>query len=393
MVIQMSEKQVLTGHQTVASAMRQIEPDVVAAYPITPQSEIMEYFAQFVADGKVDSEVVTVESEHSAMSACVGSSVAGARTMTATASQGLALMMEIVYIAASLRAPIVMAICNRTLSGPINIHADHSDSMAARDSGVVQIYGEDAQEAYDFTVMAQRLAEHNDILLPVMVTLDGFTLTHSAQVAELLNDDAVRDFVGEYDPEFPLLDTDQVTTQGPFDMPDYYFEHKRQQVDAIQNVPQQFLTLQDEFSQLSGREYNGLYDDYKLSDADYAMVVLGSTAGTAKQTVDELRDKGKKVGLLKPWLFRPFPGEEIKSALKDKEAVAVLDRSLSFGSSGPLYLEISSALHDVQNSPRLYNYTYGLGGRDTTKSDLASVFEDLTKEDLEKTMRYIGLRE
>jgi len=386
------EREVLTGHQVVANAMRQIAPDVVAAYPITPQSEIMEYFAQFVADGEVDSEVITVESEHSAMSACVGSSAAGARTMTATASQGLALMMEIVYIAASMRAPIVMAICNRALSGPINIHADHSDSMAARDSGVIQVYGEDAQEAYDLTVIAQRLAENHDILLPVMVTLDGFTLTHSAQVAQLLQDDAVREFVGEYDPLYPLLDTDNPTTQGPFDMPDYYFEHKRQQVDAIGNAPEKFLELQEEFNQLAGTDYDGLYEGYKLEDADYAMVVLGSTAGTAKDTVDMLREKGEKVGLLKPWMFRPFPAEEIREALEGVEAVAVLDRSLSFGSNGPLYLEISSALSDLDDGPRIYNYTFGLGGRDTTAEDLAGTFEEITDEELEKKMRYIGLR-
>lgn len=386
-------KQVLTGHQVVANAMRQVEPDVVAAYPITPQSEIVEYFSQFVADGKVDSEVITVESEHSAMSACVGSSAAGARTMTATASQGLALMMEIVYIAASMRTPIVMTVANRALSGPINIHCDHSDSMAARDSGVIQIYGEDAQEAYDFTLMAQKLAETRDVLLPVMVTLDGFTLTHTAQVAELLLDDAVTDFVGEYEPLYPLLDTDNPTTQGPFDMPDYYFEHKLQQVDAMKNVPHNFLDIQKEFSELSGREYDGLYESYKLEDADYAVVLLGSTAGTAKVVVDELRNQGEKVGLLKPWIFRPFPGDEITHALRDKQAVAVLDRSMSFGSSGPLYLEISSAMSTLDDGPRLYNYTYGLGGRDITEANIGEVFSDLKNPDLERKMRYIGARQ
>ncbi|MFP3952738.1 MAG: pyruvate ferredoxin oxidoreductase [Candidatus Acetothermia bacterium] len=385
-------RQVLTGHQVVANAMRQVDPDVVAAYPITPQSEIVEYFSKFVADGKVDSEVITVESEHSAMSACVGSSAAGARTMTATASQGLALMMEIVYIAASMRAPIVMTVANRALSGPINIHCDHSDSMAARDSGVIQIYGEDAQEAYDFTLMAQRLAENEDVLLPVMVTLDGFTLTHTAQVAELLPDDTVTDFVGEYEPLYPLLDVDNPTTQGPFDMPDYYFEHKLQQVEAMNNVPEKFLEVQEEFSDLSDREYSGLFESYRLDDADYAIVLLGSTAGTAKVVVDELRDKGKKVGLLKPWMFRPFPAEEMKEALKGKEAVAVFDRSLSFGSSGPLYLEVSSALSHEDNKPRLYNYTYGLGGRDIAEGHIAEVFEDLENPDLESKMHYINAR-
>ncbi|MBS3786565.1 pyruvate ferredoxin oxidoreductase [Candidatus Bipolaricaulota bacterium] len=386
-------KDVLTGHQVVANAMRQVDPDVVAAYPITPQSEIVEYFSQYVADGKVDSEVITVESEHSAMSACVGSAAAGARTMTATASQGLALMMEIVYIAASMRTPIVMTVANRALSGPINIHCDHSDSMAARDSGVIQLYGEDAQEAYEFTLMAQRLAESEDVLLPVMVTLDGFTLTHTAQVAELLPDEAVSEFVGEYDARYPLLDVENPTTQGPFDMPDYYFEHKLQQVEAMENVPARFLQVQEEFNDLSGSNYDGLFETYKLDDADYAVVVLGSTAGTAKVVVDELREKGKKVGLLKPWLFRPFPGEGIKDALVDKEAVGILDRSLSFGSSGPLYLEISSALAEEDRKPRLYNYTYGLGGRDIKEDQIADVFEDLANPDLEDKMRYIGARQ
>lgn len=389
----MSKTEVLTGHQVVANAMKQIEPDVVAAYPITPQSEIMQYYAQYVADGEVNSDIITVESEHSAMSACVGSSVAGARTMTATASQGLALMMEIVYITASMRAPIVMSICNRALSGPINIHCDHSDSMAARDSGVVQIYGEDAQEAYDLTIIAQRLAEHEDILLPVMVTLDGFTLTHSAQVVELLEDKPVKDFVGEYDPRYPLLDVENPTTQGPFDMPDYYFEHKRQQVEAIAEVPHNFLKLQKEFGEISGRNYSGLYDAYKLEDAEYVIVILGSTAGTARVAVDQLREQGEKVGLLKPWLFRPFPADEIRDALKDKRAVAVLDRSLSFGSFGPLYLEVSSALAETTQPPRLYNYTYGLGGRDTTQGDLVTVLEQIKDESLEKKMHFIGVRE
>ncbi|MBS3739997.1 pyruvate ferredoxin oxidoreductase [Candidatus Bipolaricaulota bacterium] len=386
-------KDVLTGHQVVANAMRQVEPDVVAAYPITPQSEIVEYFSQFVADGEVDSEVITVESEHSAMSACVGSAAAGARTMTATASQGLALMMEIVYIAASMRTPIVMTVANRALSGPINIHCDHSDSMAARDSGVIQLYGEDAQEAYEFTLMAQRLAESEDVLLPVMVTLDGFTLTHTAQVAELLPDESVKEFVGEYEARYPLLDVENPTTQGPFDMPDYYFEHKLQQVEAMSNVPDRFLEVQDEFNQLSGSNYDGLFDSYKLDDADYAVVILGSTAGTAKVVVDQLREQGKKVGLLKPWLFRPFPEEKISKALRDKEAVGVLDRSLSFGSSGPLYLEVSSALSEEDNKPRLYNYTYGLGGRDIKEEQIAEVFEDLEDPDLEHEMRYIGARQ
>ncbi|MFQ6054127.1 MAG: pyruvate ferredoxin oxidoreductase [Candidatus Bathyarchaeia archaeon] len=385
--------QVLTGHQAVAEAMRQIEPDVVAAYPITPQSEIMRYFAGFVADGRVDTELITVESEHSAMSACVGASVAGARTMTATASQGLALMIEIVYIAAAMRCPIVMAIANRALSGLINIHCDHSDAMLGRDAGVAQLFAEDAQEAYDFMLMALRIAEHEDVLLPVWVNLDGFTLTHTADVVELLDDLTVKEFVGEYEPRYPLLDVDHPTTQGPFALPDYYFELKRQQVDAIGNVPRVLLEVQAEFSRVSGREYEGSLEPYYLDDAEYVLVVMGSTAGTAKEAVDRLREEGEKVGLLKLWLFRPFPREELAAALEGKRAVAVLDRAFSLGSYGPLYLEVSSALYEVQERPRLYNYTYGLGGRDTTAEQLEEVLRQIQDEGLSKEMHYIGLRE
>lgn len=386
-------RRVLTGHQAVAEAMRQIEPDVVAAYPITPQSEIMHYFAGYVADGKVNTELITVESEHSAMSACVGASVAGARTMTATASQGLALMIEIVYIAASMRCPIVMAIANRALSGPINIHCDHSDAMLGRDAGVAQLFAEDAQEAYDFMLMAQRIAEHEDVLLPVWVNLDGFTLTHTADVVELLEDEVVKEFVGEYRPKYPLLDLEHPTTQGPFALPEYYFELKRQQVDGMESVFPVLSQVQAEFSRISGREYQGCFEPYHLDDAEYALVVMGSTAGTAKETVDVLRERGEKVGLLKLWCFRPFPREELAAALSGKKAVAVLDRALSFGSLGPLYLEVSSALCDSEGRTRLHNYTYGLGGRDTSAKQLQEVFHQVQEEQLIRKMHYIGLKE
>jgi len=394
MATRVSEKlQVLTGHQSVAQAMRQIEPDVVAAYPITPQSEIMHYFAGFVANGEVATELITVESEHSAMSACVGASVAGARTMTATASQGLALMIEIVYIAAAMRCPIVMAIANRSLSAPINIHCDHSDAMLGRDAGVAQLFAEDAQEAYDFMIMAQRIAEHEDVLLPVWVNLDGFTLTHTADVVELLDDLAVKEFVGEYEPKYPLLDVDHPTTQGPFALPDYYFELKRQQVDAIESVPRVLLEIQAVFSRVSGREYEGFLEPYYLDDAEHVLVAMGSTAGTAKEAVDRLREEGERVGLLKLWLFRPFPREELAAALEGKKAVAVLDRAFSLGSYGPLYLEISSALYQSEARPKLYNYTYGLGGRDTTAGQLEEIFHQIQDGHLGQEMHYIGLRE
>lgn len=384
----------LTGAEAAAHAMRQINPDVVPVYPITPQTPIIETFAQFVADGQCDTEIINVESEHSAMSAAVGASCAGARVMTATSSQGLALMLEIVYIAASMRCPIVIAVGSRALSGPINIHCDHSDSMMARDAGCVQIFAENAQEAYDMMVLAQRLAEDRRVLVPVMVMQDGFTITHSAEPVALLPDEAVRRFVGEYEALYPLLDTDHPTTQGPFALPDYYFELKRQQVDALDAARGVWLELQEKFAEISGRCYRGFFEEYKLSDAEYALVVLSSTAGTTKVVIDRLRRKGVKVGLLKPWLFRPFPAAEIAQALAGKRAIAVLDRAISLGSWGPLYLEISAALtRYLQQRPVLYNYIYGLGGRDTPPESIASVVTDMQNELDPRVLRYLGLRE
>lgn len=384
----------MTGAEAAAHAMRQINPDVVPVYPITPQTPIIETFAQFVADSQCDSEIINVESEHSAMSAAVGASCAGARVITATSSQGLALMLEIVYIAASMRCPIVIAVGSRALSGPINIHCDHSDSMMARDAGCVQIFAENAQEAYDLMIMAQRLAEDRRVLVPVMVMQDGFTITHSAEPVALLPDQTVQEFIGEYEALYPLLDVDHPTTQGPFALPDYYFELKRQQVDALDAARGVWLELQKRFAEISGRRYEGFFEEYKLSDAEYALVILSSTAGTAKVVIDRLRRKGVKVGLLKPWLFRPFPAKEIAQALADKRAVAVLDRAISFGSWGPLYLEISAALgRYLQQKPALYNYIYGLGGRDTPPELIASVVTDMQSGLDPTVLRYLGLRE
>lgn len=384
-------KKVMTGHKAVAEAMRQIEPDVVAVYPITPQSEIAEYYAQYVADGIVRTELVPVESEHSAMSACVGAAAAGARVITATASQGLALMVEILYIAASMRLPIVMALANRALSGPINIHCDHSDAYLARDSGAVQIFAESAQEAYDLMLMAQRIAEHRDVRLPVIVNLDGFTLTHSSQVVETLPDETVKGFVGEYEPLYPLLDVDNPSTWGPFAMPDYYFELKRAQQAGMEAVPGVFLSVQEEYSRLSGRPYKGFFEAYKLDDAERVIVVMGSTAGTAKVVVDELRERGERVGLLKVWLWRPFPRAEVAEALSGAKAVAIMDRALSFGNMGALYLDIASAFAG-REGPVFVNYIYGLGGRDVPAEHIAQVFEGL-KDAVTGELRYLGLRE
>ncbi|MFN3346757.1 MAG: pyruvate ferredoxin oxidoreductase [Candidatus Bipolaricaulaceae bacterium] len=387
-------RKAITGHKAVAEAMRQIEPDVVAVYPITPQSEIAEYYADYVHNGVVRTELVPVESEHSALSACIGAAAAGGRVITATSSQGLALMVEVLYIAAGMRLPIVMALANRALSAPINIHCDHSDAYLARDSGAVQIFAESAQEAYDYTLMAQRLAEDLRVRLPVIVNLDGFTLTHTVQPVDLLEDEVAKRFVGEFRPFSPLLDVDHPVTWGAFAMPDYYFELKRAQQAGMEAVPAVFLEVQREFSQVSGRRYQGFFEAYKLADAEYVLIVLGSTAGTAKVAVDELRARGMKVGLLKPWLWRPFPAKEVAEALAPVKAVAVLDRAFSFGTMGALFEDVAAALYPLEKRPILANYIYGLGGRDIAVPDLIRVFEELPKlQRTEWALRYIGLRE
>jgi len=387
----------LTGDQAVATAMKQIDPDVVAAYPITPQTEIVMYFSNYVANGQVSTELIPVESEHSAMSACVGASAAGARTMTATSANGLALMWEIVYIAASLRLPIVMPVVNRALSGPINIHCDHSDTMGARDSGWIQIYCESGQEAYENTILAIRIAEHKGILLPVMVCQDGFITSHAVEGVKLFDDKRVKEFVGEYKAAHPLLDVENPVTYGPLDLQDYYFEHKRQQSEAMKGALNILPELFSEFEKTFGTRYDFI-DTYKLEDADIAVIALSSTAGTARSVVDELRGKGVKAGLLRPRVFRPFPSEKIIKALKNVKALAVLDRAESFSAEGgPLYTEIKAALYDSDIKPLVTNYIYGLGGRDIFPDDIKKVYSDLgtalKNKKVSNSINYLGSRE
>jgi pyruvate ferredoxin oxidoreductase alpha subunit len=374
--------ELLTGGEAVAHALRQIDPDVVPVYPITPQTPIIQGFAKFAADGRAHGELVDVESEHSAMSAAIGSSLAGARTMTATSSQGLALMAEVVYIAAAMRAPIVMAVGNRALSGPINIHCDHSDSMLIRDSGVVQLFAENAQEAYDLTVLATRLAEHPNVLLPVLVCLDGFTITHSAEPVELLTDADVTGFVGAYEIPHPLLDASRPTTQGPFAMPDYYFELRRQQIAALEAALDVLPGLALELERLSGRRY-GAVEGYRLDDAEQVLVALGSSAGTIKDVVDDLREEGDRVGLLKIVSFRPFPEAIVAELLGNVESVVVLDRAASPGGAAPLRAEVATALSG--NGALVDGHVYGLGGRDLHPEDVRDVFAG-------RAGAYVGLR-
>ncbi|RJP25651.1 MAG: pyruvate ferredoxin oxidoreductase [Candidatus Abyssobacteria bacterium SURF_5] len=381
----------LTGNEAVAEALRQVNPDVAAVFPITPQTELMHRFAEFVNDGKVDTELIAVESEHSAMSATVGASASGVRAITATSANGLALMWEVLYIASGLRLPIVMPVVNRALSGPLNIHCDHSDSMGARDAGWIQIFSENTQEAYDNTLQAFRIAEHKDVMLPTMITLDGFIISHTTEVLEILDDEAARRFVGEFTPLFTLLDPNQPITMGALDLQDYYFEHKRQQVEGMYNAPRVIEQVGKEFLELTGREYS-FFEKYRLDDAECAIIVMGSAAGTTKEVVDTLRERGTRAGMIKLRVFRPFPYEQLAQALSHLKSVAVLDRSISFGAQGgPLYLETKAAMYG--KTIPICSYIYGLGGRDFMPAMAESAFNDLFEGKCDQQMKYLGLRE
>jgi pyruvate ferredoxin oxidoreductase alpha subunit len=387
----------LTGNEAVAEAMRQLNPDVCAAYPITPQTELMEKFSSFVSDGKVKTELVLAESEHSAMSACIGASCAGGRVMTATSANGLALMWEMLYIAASYRCPIVMGVVNRALSGPINIHCDHSDSMGARDAGWIHIFSENSQEAYDNAVQAVKIAEHPDVLLPVMVMLDGFITSHTLERVEILDDEVVSRFVGEYVPKYSLLRSERPMTFGPLDFHDYYFEHKRIQFEAMEKAKPVVKDVSKAFEKLTGRPFDFL-EAYRMEDAEIGVIALGSTVGTARGVVDELREQGKKVGLIKLRVFRPFPVKEIAQLAKNLKALAVMDRSNSFGAfGGPVFGETCAACYGTGLQIPIVNYIYGLGGRDTTFEEIRGLYgeiETVAREGKQiDNVRFLNVRE
>jgi pyruvate ferredoxin oxidoreductase alpha subunit len=387
----------VTGNEAVANALRQVNPDVCAAYPITPQTELMQRFSSFVSNGQVKTELILVESEHSALSACVGASAAGGRVATATSSQGLALMWEILFIASGLRLPIVMPVVNRALSAPINIHCDHSDAMGARDSGWIQLWSENAQEAYDNTIQAFRIAEHMDIRLPAMICYDGFIIGHSINCIEYLDDDVVRNFEGEFRQVNPLLDIEHPVSYGPLILPDYYMEFRKAQDKVESKVSTLILDVAKDFEKISGRKY-GLFETYRLDDAEIGLVILNSAAGTSKDVIDEFRNRGVKAGLLKPRLYRPFPYEEIGETLKHLKAICVLDRADAFGGSfGQLFLDISTSLYPYKEKPILINKIYGLGGRDYLPEHAELVLNELTeivKTEKVKTFKeYIGVRE
>jgi pyruvate ferredoxin oxidoreductase alpha subunit len=379
----------LTGAGAVAEAMRQIDPDVVPVYPITPQTPMIEGFSKLVADGLATSEIVDVESEHSAMSAAIGAALAGARTMTATSSQGLALMTEVVYVAAAERAPIVVAMGNRALSGPINIHCDHSDSMLIRDAGVVQLFAENAQEAYDLMLAAPRIAEHPDVMVPVFVCMDGFTVTHAAEPVRLLADEAARAFVGPYRVPLPLLDHARPSTKGTLAPPDHYFELKFGEVHAMRAALGVVADVLAELGRSTGRPA-ALVEAYRLEDADRALVVLGATAGTIKDVVDELRDEGERVGLLRICSFRPFPRDAVRAHLGPLPSVLVLDRSLSPGGTPGLLADVLRALAGSPAS--VQGCVFGLGGRELDPDGVREALR-LAEDPDPGALHAIGLRE
>ena len=392
----MGKRDRMSGNEAVAYAIRQINPDVMPAFPITPSTEIPQMVSSYIANGEMDTEFIPVESEHSAMSAAIGAEAAGARTLTATSSAGLALMWEELLLAASNRMPLALALVNRTLSGPININCDHTDGMGARDTGWIQIYSENNQEAYDNFVQAYPIAENKDVHIPIMICQDGFITSHAVENIELLEDAEVKAFVGEYEPEEYLLNAGKPIAVGPYSISNYAMEARKNQEIALENAKEVVLKVAEDFEKLSGRKY-GLFEEYRTEDADYIMLIMGSAAGTAKQAVDDLRAQGKKVGVLKLRLFRPFPAKEIAEALKNCKAVAIMDRCESYNGNGAaLGSEVTAALFRNKVMISAVNYIYGLAGRDFTVTDVYHIFDELEQAEMNGTeveqYQYVGLR-
>ncbi len=392
----MARKERMSGNEAVSSAIKQVNPDVMPAFPITPSTEIPQMVSTYIANGEMDTEFIPVESEHSSMSATIGAEAAGARSLTATSSAGLALMWEELLLAASNRMPCALALVNRTLSGPININCDHSDGMGARDTGWIQIYAESNQEVYDNFIQAYPIAEDPRVHLPIMICQDGFITSHAVMNIELLEDKEVKDFVGEYEPEEFLLNPGKPIAVGPYSVTSYAMEAKKNQEIALENAKEVILEVAKKFEALSGRSY-GLFEEYKTKDADYIMLLIGSAAGTAKQAVDDLRKKGEKAGVIKLRVFRPFPADELAHALKNCKAVAIMDRTESYnGNGGPLGSEVTAGLYRNKVMINAVNYIYGLAGRDFTVEDVYDIFAELKDAWKNGTAveqyQYVGLR-
>ncbi len=380
----------INGDGAIAYAWKQIDPDVCASYPITPQTIIVEDFSKYVANGEVKTEYVAVESEHSALTLCAASSSAGARTFTATASQGLAYMWEMLPITSSMRVPVVMAVANRAISGPININNDHGDSMAARDTGWIQMFSDNVQSAYDNAIMAPRIAEHPEVQLPIITNLDGFILTHAVERMTPVDTEDVKKFVGEFEPVCPLLNYKTPTSHGMLDGPDFYYAHKYQQIKAMDKALEVAKQVFKEFKEMTGREYN-LVDEYRCDDADYIAIILGSSFGTMQETVDQMRDAGIKVGVAMTHIYRPWPEKELIRIMKGKKAVAVFDKHVSIGAYGPLYPEVVAAAADLDKMPKMHNFIYGIGGADTSVSILKEAMESVVQGTAGK-INYAGMK-
>ena len=380
----------INGDNAVALAWKQIDPDVCAAYPITPQTIIVEKFAEYVANGEVTTEFVCVESEHSALTLCTSSESAGARTFTATASQGLAYMWEMLPITAAMRTPLVMAVANRAVSGPININNDHGDAMSARDCGWLMLFAENVQQAYDISIMAPRIAAHHDIQLPCMVNLDGFILTHAIERMSVVETADVKKFVGEFRPLYPLLDVKHPVSHGNMDGPDFYYPHKYQSVLAMQKALEVAEDVFKEFEELTGRRYN-LVDEYMCDDAEFVAIVLGSSFGTMKATVDILRQQGIKAGCAMPHVYRPWPEAALAKVMKGKKAVIVFDKHLSIGAYGPMFPEVVTAGAELEKLPKMYNVIYGLGGADATVAGFKKIMEEVSEGKAQK-ITYLGVK-
>ena len=359
----------------------------MAVYPITPQTPIIETYAKYASDGLVDTEVIQVESEHSAMSACIGASAAGARAVTATSSQGLALMNEMLYITSGMRLPILLVVSARALSAPINIHGDYSDVMGARDSGWIQIFSENVQEIYDNTIIGMKLAEK--VSLPVMAIMDGFNTSHTVENLEILSDKKVKSFIGQYRPEDYLLNVDNPVTFGPLALQNSYFEFKIDQEKAMRSALKEYVRVAEDYTKLSGREIK-IFEEYHTQDAERVIILAGSAVGTAKDVVDKLRTRGEKVGIIKINLFRPFPHEALTKALKNAKSIAVLDRSQSIGTLPPFYTEIVNALYQAGTKCPIQSYVYGLGGRDIFAKDIEKVFKDLDGNKISTKIEYLN---
>jgi len=371
----LNEREVWDGNYAASQALRQAKVDVVAAYPITPSTPIVENYGSYVANGYIDGEFVMAESEHGAMSACVGASAAGGRVSTATSSQGFALMVEVLYQASGMRLPIVLNVVNRALASPLNVRGDHSDMYLGRDSGWIQMGAFNSQEAYDLALCAFRIGEHHDVRLPVMVHQDGFITSHTAQNVYPLSDEEAFKFVGEIDPVDDMLDFSRPVTYGAQTEEDWHFEHKAKQHKALMESRTVIDDVFAEFEKVSGRKYNRV-ESYMMDDADVAIVALGTTVETARVAAMNMREKGVKAGVVAVRVFRPFPFDLVREALENTKSVAVLDRSAPGGAMGAFYNEVSAALYTTPNRPLVTNYIYGLGGRDFAVRDAEQIFQE-----------------